>query len=61
MAPLCAQWEDITVWLKVEVLNTSAILPSKVYWIASIIQLAGYKARLRYEGFEEDSSQDGVP
>uniref|UniRef100_A0A8C8LNH5 FCS-type domain-containing protein n=1 Tax=Oncorhynchus tshawytscha TaxID=74940 RepID=A0A8C8LNH5_ONCTS len=57
-APLCAQWDDITVRLKVEVLNTSAILPSKVYWIASIIQLAGYKARLRYEGFEEDSSQD---
>ncbi|KAL0983989.1 hypothetical protein UPYG_G00135580 [Umbra pygmaea] len=56
-APLCAQWDDVTVGLKVEVLNSSAILPSKVYWIASIIQLAGYKARLRYEGFE-DSSQD---
>uniref|UniRef100_A0A6Q2XMN2 Lethal(3)malignant brain tumor-like protein 2 n=1 Tax=Esox lucius TaxID=8010 RepID=A0A6Q2XMN2_ESOLU len=56
-APLCAQWDDITVGLKVEVLNSSAVLPSKVYWIASIIQLAGYKARLRYEGFE-DGSQD---
>uniref|UniRef100_A0A8K9WMT7 L3MBTL histone methyl-lysine binding protein 2 n=1 Tax=Oncorhynchus mykiss TaxID=8022 RepID=A0A8K9WMT7_ONCMY len=49
-AQLCAQWDDITMRLKVEVLNTSATLPNKVYWIAS------YKVWLRYEGFEEDSS-----
>jgi len=40
-APLCAQWEDIAVGMKVEVLNTNAVLPSKVYWISSVIQLAG--------------------
>ncbi|KAM7371122.1 hypothetical protein PAMP_010614 [Pampus punctatissimus] len=57
-APLCAQWEDIAVGMKVEVLNTNAVLPSKVYWIATVIQLAGYKALLRYEGFEHDSSRD---
>ncbi|CAI5659525.1 lethal(3)malignant brain tumor-like protein 2 isoform X1 [Oreochromis niloticus] len=57
-APLCAQWDDITVGMKVEVLNTNAILPSKVYWIATVIQIAGYKALLRYEGFEHDSSHD---
>lgn len=57
-APLCAQWDDISLGMKVEVLNTNAVLPSKVYWIASVIQIAGYKALLRYEGFEEDSSHD---
>ncbi|KAF3853273.1 hypothetical protein F7725_013961 [Dissostichus mawsoni] len=48
-APLCAQWDDISPGMKVEVLNTNAVLPSKVYWIASVIQIAG---------FEEDSSHD---
>ncbi|KAK1793935.1 hypothetical protein P4O66_010841 [Electrophorus voltai] len=57
-APLCVQWEDIEVGLQVEVLNTHAGLPTKVYWIAAILQLAGYKALLRYEGFEEDDSHD---
>ncbi|XP_039990968.1 lethal(3)malignant brain tumor-like protein 2 isoform X2 [Xiphias gladius] len=57
-APLCAQWDDITVGMKVEVLNTNAVLPSKVYWIATVIQIAGYKALLRYEGFERDSGHD---
>jgi len=27
--------------MKVEVLNTNAVLPSKVYWIATAIQIAG--------------------
>ncbi|XP_031699545.1 lethal(3)malignant brain tumor-like protein 2 isoform X1 [Anarrhichthys ocellatus] len=57
-APLCAQWDDVTQGIKVEVLNTNAVLPSKVYWIATVIQIAGYKALLRYEGFEHDSSRD---
>ncbi|XP_041829826.1 lethal(3)malignant brain tumor-like protein 2 isoform X3 [Melanotaenia boesemani] len=57
-APLYAQWDDITVGMKVEVLNTNAVLPSKVYWIATVIQVAGYKALLRYEGFQHDSSHD---
>ncbi|XP_054455088.1 lethal(3)malignant brain tumor-like protein 2 isoform X2 [Anoplopoma fimbria] len=56
--PLCAQWDDITLGMKVEVLNTNAVLPSKVYWIATVIQIAGYKALLRYEGFEHDHSRD---
>uniref|UniRef100_A0A3Q3VZF5 Uncharacterized protein n=1 Tax=Mola mola TaxID=94237 RepID=A0A3Q3VZF5_MOLML len=57
-APLCDRWDDIAVGMKVEVLNTNAVLPSKVYWIATVIQVAGYKALLRYEGFEHDSSHD---
>ncbi|XP_075890904.1 lethal(3)malignant brain tumor-like protein 2 isoform X2 [Nelusetta ayraudi] len=56
--PMCAQWDDICVGMKVEVLNTNAVLPSKVYWIATVIQVAGYRALLRYEGFEHDSSHD---
>lgn len=40
-APLCAQWDDIYVGLKVEVLNTHTALPSKVYWIATVVQLTG--------------------
>ena len=27
------------------------------YWIATIIKLIGYKALLRYEGFDEDASK----
>lgn len=57
-APLWDQWDDILVGTKVEVLNTNAVLPTKVYWVATIIQIAGYKALLRYEGFEHDSSHD---
>ncbi|XP_046710583.1 lethal(3)malignant brain tumor-like protein 2 isoform X2 [Silurus meridionalis] len=56
--PLCAQWEDIEVGLQVEVLNTRTALLTKVYWIATVIRLAGYKALLRYIGFEEDGSYD---
>ncbi|KAH0616853.1 hypothetical protein JD844_028281, partial [Phrynosoma platyrhinos] len=56
--PLYDQWEDVIEGMKVEVLNTDAVLPSRVYWIASVIKIAGYKALLRYEGFENDSSHD---
>uniref|UniRef100_A0A3B1IU18 L3MBTL histone methyl-lysine binding protein 2 n=1 Tax=Astyanax mexicanus TaxID=7994 RepID=A0A3B1IU18_ASTMX len=56
--PLCAQWEDIEVGLQVEVLNIHTTVMSKVYWIATIIRLAGYKALLRYEGFGDDASYD---
>uniref|UniRef100_A0A3B3ZHG5 Uncharacterized protein n=1 Tax=Periophthalmus magnuspinnatus TaxID=409849 RepID=A0A3B3ZHG5_9GOBI len=51
-------WDDVTVGTKVEVLNTNAVLPSKVYWIATVIQIAGYRVLLRYEGFEHDSTYD---
>lgn len=56
--PLCAQWEDIAVGLRVEVLNTRTTLLTKVYWIATVIRLAGYKALLRYMGFEDNDSHD---
>ncbi|XP_061495228.1 lethal(3)malignant brain tumor-like protein 2 isoform X2 [Rhineura floridana] len=56
--PLYDQWEDVIKGMKVEVLNGDAVLPSCVYWIASVVKIAGYKALLRYEGFESDSSND---
>lgn len=40
-APMCAYWDDITIGMKVEVLNKNAVLPTKVYWIATVIQIAG--------------------
>lgn len=39
--PLYDQWEDVMKGMKVEVLNSDAVLPSRVYWIASVIQAAG--------------------
>lgn len=30
----------------------------KVYWIATVVKICGYLAKLRYEGYEEDSSHD---
>lgn len=32
--------------------------PEKVYWIATVIKVCGYLAKLRYEGYEDDSSRD---
>lgn len=39
--PLYDQWEDVMKGMKVEVLNSDAVLPSRVYWIATVIQAAG--------------------
>lgn len=30
----------------------------KVYWIATVIKISGYLAKLRYEGYEDDDSND---
>ncbi|XP_026724158.1 lethal(3)malignant brain tumor-like protein 2 isoform X2 [Athene cunicularia] len=56
--PLFDQWDDVVKGMKVEVLNGDAVLPSRVYWIASVIQTVGYRALLRYEGFENDAGHD---
>lgn len=57
-------WADIIVGLKVEVenidykdgdINHQTIIP---FWIASIIKIHGYKAKLRYEGYENDDAHD---
>ncbi|KAG7506098.1 MBT domain-containing protein 1-like isoform X1 [Solea senegalensis] len=51
-------WRDISEGVRLEVLNSDSSLPMKVYWIAAVIKLAGFKALLRYEGFDSDSSRD---
>ncbi|KAK1794091.1 hypothetical protein P4O66_010997 [Electrophorus voltai] len=56
--PLCTFWSDVTEGVRVEVLNSDTNLSTKVYWIAGIVKLAGFKALLRYEGFDNDSSHD---
>lgn len=56
--PMADCWDNITVGMKVEVQNLDCDLPSMVYWIATVIKLAGYKALLRYEGFGGDGQKD---
>uniref|UniRef100_A0A8C4TKA4 Mbt domain containing 1 n=1 Tax=Erpetoichthys calabaricus TaxID=27687 RepID=A0A8C4TKA4_ERPCA len=56
--PISKCWGDIAEGVRVEVLNTDNNLPTKVYWIAGIVKLSGFKALLRYEGFDNDGSHD---
>uniref|UniRef100_A0A3Q3A4G7 MBT domain-containing protein 1-like n=2 Tax=Kryptolebias marmoratus TaxID=37003 RepID=A0A3Q3A4G7_KRYMA len=56
--PMGKSWGDVSEGVRVEVPNTDSGLPMKVYWIASIIKLAGFKALLRYEGFDSDATRD---
>ncbi|CAL8380621.1 MBT domain-containing protein 1 [Gadus morhua] len=65
-APMGTCWGDLAEGVRVEVLNSDTTLSTKVYWIAGIIKLAGFKALLRYEGFDNDTSKDfwcnlGIP
>uniref|UniRef100_A0A8C4DTS1 Mbt domain containing 1 n=1 Tax=Dicentrarchus labrax TaxID=13489 RepID=A0A8C4DTS1_DICLA len=57
-APMGTCWGDIEEGVRIEVLNSDTNLSTKVYWIAEIIKLAGFKALLRYEGFDNDTSKD---
>ncbi|KAM4535478.1 MBT domain-containing protein 1-like isoform 2-T2 [Fundulus diaphanus] len=56
--PMGKSWGSVSEGVRVEVPNTDSGLPMKVYWIASIVKLAGFKALLRYEGFDGDSTRD---
>lgn len=58
-------WNRIAIGMKVEVENTDCDTPDlklgfspHSFWVATILRLCGYKALLRYEGFDEDSSHD---
>lgn len=65
-APMAEFWDRlVSVGIKVEVVNNDAPETSnssgkteKLYWIATVIKVCGYLAKLRYEGYEEDSSHD---
>ncbi|CAM1302880.1 MBTD1 (predicted) [Pycnogonum litorale] len=55
-------WDNITVGMKLEVVNNdcdnfSKIFPTS-YWIAMVLRITGYKAQLRYEGYGQDNSKD---
>uniref|UniRef100_A0A4W5MUB6 Mbt domain containing 1 n=1 Tax=Hucho hucho TaxID=62062 RepID=A0A4W5MUB6_9TELE len=56
--PMGTCWGDLAEGVRVEVLNSDTNLSTKVYWIAGIVKLAGFKALLRYEGFDNDTSRD---
>ncbi len=43
--PMADSWENINVGMKIEVLNTDNDLPYDVYWVATVIRLAGKLTR----------------
>lgn len=55
-------WDSVTVGMKVEVENRDCEsfkhIFTSFYWIATVIKIAGYTAKLRYEGFGMDDSHD---
>lgn len=64
-APGYEMWTNIGVDMKVEVENTDcdtqgitqSVTPHS-FWVATVLRICGYKALIRYEGFEVDSSHD---
>lgn len=64
-APGYDQWSNIAVGIKVEVENTDCDthgiqqgLTPHSFWVATVLNIYGYKALIRYEGFEQESSHD---
>lgn len=72
-APMNEFWDRlVNIGIKVEVINrdgtktelettgtsSSTTTDDKVYWVATVIKVYGYLAKLRYEGYEDDSSND---
>ncbi|XP_050521898.1 polycomb protein Sfmbt-like [Daktulosphaira vitifoliae] len=61
-APMSDCWDDMAVGIKVEVVNTDCDNFSEefpdYFWVASIVYISGYKAKLRYEGYESDDTSD---
>uniref|UniRef100_A0A0B7B795 FCS-type domain-containing protein n=1 Tax=Arion vulgaris TaxID=1028688 RepID=A0A0B7B795_9EUPU len=58
--PMHDCWEQMVEGVLVEVPNTDLDIGKdvKVYWIATVVKICGYKILLRYEGFGSDSSKD---
>ncbi|XP_063078121.1 lethal(3)malignant brain tumor-like protein 2 isoform X2 [Engraulis encrasicolus] len=56
--PLSDKWEDIGEGIKLETITSKTAFSGKAYWIATVIKLSGYNVKLRYEGLEDDASQD---
>uniref|UniRef100_G3MF18 FCS-type domain-containing protein n=1 Tax=Amblyomma maculatum TaxID=34609 RepID=G3MF18_AMBMU len=55
-------WDNVTVGMKVEVENRDCEsfkhIFTSFYWIATVVKIAGYMAKLRYEGFGMDECKD---
>ncbi|GFN77679.1 mbt domain-containing protein 1 [Plakobranchus ocellatus] len=58
--PMHDCWEQMVDGVLVEVPNTDVDVGRdvKVYWIATVLRIYGYKVLLRYEGFGNDGSKD---
>ncbi|XP_059152588.1 MBT domain-containing protein 1-like isoform X2 [Physella acuta] len=58
--PMHDCWEQMVDGVLVEVPNTDLEVGKdiRVYWIATVLKICGYKVLLRYEGFGSDGSKD---
>lgn len=64
-APGYEMWPNVVIGMKVEVENTDCDVQQALiggmphsFWVATVLRICGYKALLRYEGFDADSSKD---
>ncbi|XP_042215637.1 MBT domain-containing protein 1-like isoform X2 [Homarus americanus] len=57
-APMSECWEQMSAGMKVEVACGEEGVTKDAFWVATVVAIAGYKAKLRFEGFVEDSSKD---
>jgi hypothetical protein len=64
-APGYEMWPNVVVGMKVEVENTDCDTQQPLigntphsFWVATVLRIVGYKALLRYEGFDQDASKD---
>uniref|UniRef100_A0A240PPP6 FCS-type domain-containing protein n=1 Tax=Anopheles epiroticus TaxID=199890 RepID=A0A240PPP6_9DIPT len=64
-APGYDMWPNVVIGMKVEVENTDCDVQQVLiggmphsFWVATVMRICGYKALLRYEGFDADTSKD---
>uniref|UniRef100_A0A182K7K0 FCS-type domain-containing protein n=1 Tax=Anopheles christyi TaxID=43041 RepID=A0A182K7K0_9DIPT len=64
-APGYDMWPNVVIGMKVEVENTDCDVQQALiggmphsFWVATVLRICGYKALLRYEGFDADPSKD---
>lgn len=64
-APGFEMWPNVVIGMKVEVENTDCDTQQTLiggtphsFWVATVLRICGFKALLRYEGFDTDSSKD---
>ncbi|KAK7070663.1 MBT domain-containing protein 1 [Halocaridina rubra] len=57
-APMSECWEQMSAGMKVEVACKEEAVTKDAFWVATVIAISGYKAKLRFEGFVDDCSKD---